>query len=129
MVLLALVAVLAGGLTTISGFGGGILLLLACTALLGAKPALAVTSIVLLAGNIHRVWLYRADVRAPVTVPLLVGLVPGSLLGGLTAAAIPERAVHGIMIAVVGASLLHAWRGWSWRPGPRALFGAALVVG
>lgn len=129
MLILAVVAVLAGALTTISGFGGGILLLLAVAALEGAKPALAATALALLVANVHRIWLYRRDIGAHVTVPLLVGLVPGSLAGALIAASIPEWLVHAVMLGVVGLSLARVWLGWEWRPGRRTLRASGLVVG
>jgi len=126
---LAVVAVFAGLLTTISGFGGGLLLLLAVTAMEGARAALAATAIALLFANAHRIWMYRAEIRAEVTVPLLVGLVPGSLVGALLAAVIPEWLVHGAMIAVVALSLARAWTGWEWKPRRRVLAASGLVVG
>jgi uncharacterized membrane protein YfcA len=129
MTILVAVAVLAGALTTISGFGGGILLLLAVTAFEGAKPALAATAVALLIANVHRIWLYRRDVGARVTVPLLVGLVPGALTGALIAASIPEAIVHVVMLAVVGLSLARAWLDWEWQPGGRALGASGFVVG
>lgn len=126
---LAVVAVFAGMLTTVSGFGGGLLLLLAVTMLEGARAALAATAVALLCANAHRIWMYRAEVRAELTVPLLIGLVPGSLLGALLAAAIPETVVHATMIAVVGVSVARAWAGWAWRPRRRTLAASGLVIG
>lgn len=126
---LALVAVFAGALTTVSGFGGGLVLLLAVTALEGPHAALAATAIALLCANAHRIWMYRIDIRAPVTVPLLAGLVPGSLIGALLAAAIPEALVHAAMLAVVTLSLVRAWYGWEWRPRRRILAASGLVIG
>ena len=129
MPILVAVAVFAGALTTISGFGGGILLLLAVTAFLGAKAALAATAMALLVANVHRIWLYRRDIGARVTVPLLLGIVPGSLAGALAAAWIPETVVHAVMLAVVALSLIRVWVGWDWRPGGRTLGASGFVVG
>ncbi len=129
MAVLVIVAILAGALTTISGFGGGLLLLLAVTALVGAKQALAATAIALLLANLHRIWMYRRDVGAAVTVPLLIGLIPGSLLGALIAAYIPETLVQLIMLGVVGLGVARAWFGWEWRPGRHMLSLSGLVVG
>lgn len=126
---LLVIAVLAGMLTTVSGFGGGLLLLLAVTALEGAREALAATALALLCANAHRIWMYRKDIRAEVTVPLLAGLVPGSLLGALLVAAIPEWLVHAAMIAVVALSVARAWTGWEWKPRRRVLALSGFVVG
>jgi uncharacterized membrane protein YfcA len=129
MPILVAVAVFAGALTTISGFGGGILLLLAVTAFVGAKAALAATAMALLVANVHRIWLYRREVGAHVTVPLLVGLVPGSLAGALVASWIPEAVVHAVMLAVVALSLARVWLGWEWKPGRHTLSASGFVVG
>jgi uncharacterized membrane protein YfcA len=129
MPILVAVAVLAGILTTISGFGGGLVLLLAVAAISGPKTALAATAIALLVANLHRIWLYRRDVGARVTVPLLLGVVPGSLAGAWFAASIPDTAVHVVMLGVVVLSVARSWRGWSWQPGPRMLTTSGIVIG
>lgn len=129
VVVLALVAVLAGMVTTVSGFGGGLVLLLAVTMLEGAHAALAATAIALLFANAHRIWMYRAEVRAEVTVPLLLGLVPGSLIGALLASAIPETVVHLTMVAIVLLSLARARTGWEWRPRRRVLAASGVLIG
>ena len=145
-----LVGVVAGMLTTISGFGGGILLLLAVTVLAGAKAALAATSLALLAANTHRIWLYRRHVfgaidgsetspdkvsamqamrPVAVIVPLVAGLIPGGLCGSLVAASIPEAVIHIAMLVIVSLSLLRAWLGWIWQPDRRSLVLSGVVVG
>lgn len=129
MPILVAVAVFAGALTTISGFGGGLVLLLAVAAICGPKVALAATTVALLVANLHRIWLYRRDVGTRVTVPLLIGLVPGSLAGAWFAAAIPERAVHLVMLGVVLLSVARAWFDWSWRPSKRLLVLSGAIVG
>jgi uncharacterized membrane protein YfcA len=129
MPILFAVAILAGLLTTISGFGGGLVLLLAVAAIAGPKAALAATAIALLVANVHRIWLYRRDVGADVTVPLLIGLIPGSLAGAWFAALIPDLAVHLVMLGVVLLSIARVWIGWTWKPGPRTLGTSGLVIG
>ena len=129
MTILVAVAVFAGALTTISGFGGGILLLLAVTAFVGAKAALAATAMALLVANLHRIHLYRGDIGPRVTVPLLLGIVPGSLGGALIASWIPDLVVHAVMLAVVALSLVRVWFGWEWRPRRRAIVASGFIVG
>lgn len=129
MTLLVLLAVFAGALTTISGFGGGILLVVAVTAVAGAKPALAATAIALLVANVHRIWLYRGSLERRVTAPLLAGLIPGALAGALAAAWIPALLVQLVMLGVVALSIARAWLGWTWRPGARTLTASGWVVG
>jgi len=129
LVVVLVASVLAGALTTVSGFGGGVLLVLVVTAYAGAKASLAATAIALLVANSHRIWLYRRDVGSRVTVPLLIGIVPGSFAGALIAASIPEWLVRVVMLAVVLGGVAKAWFGWEWRPGSRMIVTAGLVVG
>src|SRR5438045_2862535 len=60
-VLLAL-GIASGILTTLAGQGGGMALLLACSALFGPRFAIALTTPALLLGNLHRAALFRAAV-------------------------------------------------------------------
>ena len=129
IVALSLVAVVAGALTTITGFGGGLVLLLAATAIEGPLPALGATALALLAANAHRVWLYRANVNARITGVMGRGLAAGALLGAWFVSAIPPRAVHAIMVMVVGFGVVHACARWQWRPRPRTLSISAALVG
>jgi uncharacterized membrane protein YfcA len=129
LIAVVVASVIAGALTTVSGFGGGVLLVLVVTAFAGAKPALAATAISLLVANSHRIWLYRREVRAPVTVPLLLGIVPGAFTGALIAASIPEWSIHVAMLGVVGLGVARAWFGWEWRPGSRTITASGVLVG
>lgn len=129
LVVLVAASVFAGAVTTISGFGGGIVVLLAVAALAGPKVALAATAIGLLVANAHRIWLYRRDVRAGVTVPLLVGVVPGGFVGAVVAAHIPNLPIKIAMLGVIALGLARAWFGWAWRPGRKTLSMSGAVVG
>jgi hypothetical protein len=106
---------LAGALTTISGFGGRILLLLAVTAF--RAPAGARRHRGGAPGGVHRIWLW-GDVGARVTVPLLVGLVPGADRRA-DRASIPETVVH-VVMSVVSSSLARLVARWV-KPGGRTL--------
>jgi uncharacterized protein len=129
MLILAAAAVLGGALTTISGFGGGLLLVLVVAAVVGAKTALAATAVSLLVANLHRIWLYRRDLRRAVTVPLLLGIAPGAFLGALLAASIHEGLIHVVMLGVVGLGVARAQLGWRWRPGARTVSASGFAVG
>jgi hypothetical protein len=129
LLLLPGAAIFAGALTTISGFGGGLVLLLVLAAMVGAKTALAASAVSLLFANLHRIWLYRRDIGRPVTVPLLLGVGPGAFVGALVAASIPELLVQIAMVGVVGLSVARAWLGWEWRPSGTTVSASGFVVG
>ena len=85
LVALALLGAAAGLLTSIAGQGGGLLLLIACSMLDGPHAALAMTAPALLCGNAHRAWLHRRTIDWPIALRLIVGGLPGAIIGGLVA--------------------------------------------
>lgn len=93
----------AGAVTTVAGLGGGLLLLLGLSALVGPAAALAATSPALLAGNLHRCWAYRRSIDWRLAKCFALGALPGALVGGLLAAAVPTVVLASLM---AGATLL-----------------------
>jgi hypothetical protein len=109
----------AGTLTTFTGLGGGILLLLTLSVALGPQAALAITAPALLVGNLHRLWLYRDRVDRGVATAFVLGAFPGAFLGGLVAVALPRLVLQGFLIATTLLAVANA-AGWIvWRPSRR----------
>ncbi|MCA9541311.1 MAG: TSUP family transporter, partial [Myxococcales bacterium] len=123
------VGVFAGLLTTLTGLGGGMVLLLTLSVLWDPITALAVTAPALLVGNLHRLWMFRAHARLRVAGALIIGALPGSLLGGLLATRLPPWALFTVMAAMTGLVLLRAAGRFSWRPSEGALVPAGFGVG
>ena len=90
----------AGILTTTSGMGGGMVLLLALAALSDPLTALAITAPALLLGNLHRLAMYRREVDLPTARALVLGALPGALLGGLLATALPPWVLSVSMLSL-----------------------------
>lgn len=105
LVLFVCLGLLAGLLTTLAGMGGGLVLLLALAALTDPLQALALTAPALLLGNLHRLVLYRAEVDRPTARALVAGGLPGALLGGLLATALPDEVLAGVMLALAFVAL------------------------
>lgn len=120
---------LAGAVTTLSGLGGGLLLVTALTALWGPHLALPVSALALLVGNLHRLSLYRGHLRADLVRPLLVGLVPGSAVGAVLVSGIPAGVLRGAMVGLVAMSLARARAGATWRFPAAALAPVGGAVG
>jgi hypothetical protein len=126
---LALLGVAAGALTTLAGQGGGLFLLLACSALVGPHAALAITAPALLLGNGHRAVLFRAALDRGVALRMIGGAVPGSFLGGLVAGVTPPAALHVLLVVVTALAIAKAL-GWVRFGVPRrALAPAGLLLG
>jgi uncharacterized membrane protein YfcA len=124
-----ILGVAAGFLTTVSGLGGGLMLVIALSALWGPHVALPTTALALLVGNLHRLSLFRQHLRTEIAWPLLVGLVPGSTLGAFLVAGMPAAAIHVVMLSLVGFALARALLGWQWQLPRYALAPAGGAVG
>lgn len=127
--LLLVLGVLAGALSTLAGLGGGILLVLILSAWIDPRTALVTTAPALLLANAHRAWLFRADLDRRVAGAFVLGAFPGALLGSVLTVVLPTEAIAWILLTV---ALLAAARGlgWiKWTPPPSALGPAGFAAG
>lgn len=119
----------AGVLTSLAGQGGGLFLVLVMSSFAGPHAALGATAPALLVGNAHRAFLLRRSIAWPVARPVLLGAVPGSVLGGLLVGLLPGYVLRGLLVTVTVVTLARAAGLVSYRPGPRALTPAGFVIG
>lgn len=90
----------AGLLTTVGGVGGGVVLILVLSLLLGTSDALVVSAIALLGGNLHRVAMFRKSIDRRVAAAFVAGAGPGSLLGGFSLVLVSPTVVRAAMTAL-----------------------------
>lgn len=119
----------AGVLTTVAGQGGGLLLLLACSSILGPHRALAITTPALLLGNLHRALLLRTAIDRPVAVRMIAGVLPGALLGGLSAGVIPAWTLRVVLVGISSIAIAKAIGWLRFRVRRGALIPAGFLVG
>jgi uncharacterized membrane protein YfcA len=108
---LVVLGLAAGALTSLAGQGGGLLLLIACSAVYSPHAALVTTAPALLLGNLHRAWLYRGSVDRPIAWRMTLGGLPGALLGGLVAGIMPEGVFDVVLVAMSALAIAKAL-GW-----------------
>lgn len=97
---------MAGVVTTVAGMGGGMLLTLALAASWGDPiRAIAVATPALLVGNAQRMFLYRRSIAWRAAAPFVAAALPGSLLGGLLAVAVPPLWVQLGMATAAGIAV------------------------
>lgn len=121
--------VVAGMLTTLTGMGGGMFLLVVFSFLTDPLHALATTAPALLLGNAHRAFVYREHIVRRVAVPVCIGAFLGSLLGGSLAALLPVLVLHVLLVATTLLGVARALGYFEWQP-PRASLGpSGFVVG
>lgn len=128
-VLMLGLGVLAGALTTVTGMGGGVLLLLALSLLTGPAEALAISSPGLLVGNLHRLALGRREVDRRVAGAFALGAFPGSLAGGLLAVALPPMALQALLLLATAGALARSLGLWMFRASPATLVPAGFGIG
>jgi hypothetical protein len=119
----------AGVLTTISGLGGGQMLVLTLSAVWDPRRALVTTAPALLLGNLHRLWLYRAHIDRRIALAFVAGALPGSLAGGLLAVTLPIWLMHVFLIAATLLAVAKAFGAWSLKPPPYAITPVGIGIG
>lgn len=135
-ILIAL-GLIAGSLSTLAGLGGGLVLTLALAALWDPTRALATAAPALLVGNVHRIALFRKHLDGRFVAPFVLGGVPGAVVGGLMAVALPELLLRLVILGTAVAAVVHELRGRARRrdaiperrPGPLFIAGASSVAG
>ena len=127
--MLALLGLVAGVLTTLAGQGGGLFLLLAVSVLVGPHAALGITAPALLLGNLHRAVLFRKFIERGIATRLVAGAVPGAFVGGLLAEAMPAWVLQVMLVTLTLLSLARALRWLSFDVPRWGLGPAGLVVG
>jgi uncharacterized membrane protein YfcA len=126
---LLLLGVTGGVLTTVSGLGGGIVVVLIVSLFVDPRSSLAITAPALLAGNTHRLWLFRKSVDRKIALRFIAGAAPGAFIGSVLAITLPEVVLAWVLL---GVSLLAAARGigWlKWTPPASAIAPAGFAAG
>lgn len=129
LAVVGLLGVVAGFLTTVSGMGGGLMLVITLSVVWGPHVALPTTALALLVGNLHRLALFRGHLRIEIARPLLFGMVPGSVIGSLLIAGMPAGLIHAVMLGLAAFALARALLGWRWQIPRAALAPAGGAVG
>lgn len=131
---LAVIAVLtfigsvAAGL---SGMGGGILIAIAITPVIGVKALVPTLAVTMWINHLARVWVFRQDVRWSPVATVLATAVPTTIAGSMVYVSMPPRAIAIVMgvflISFVPVRRYFARR--AWRFGPAGLAGVGGVYG
>ena len=129
MLILVVLSLLAGAITTVAGMGGGLVLLLGLSFVLDPLVALMTTGPALLVGNLHRIALYREHVQRPLALRLVLGAAPGALIGGLVAVALPETLLRGAMVVLALLATAKVALGWRFTPPAGALVPGGAAIG
>ncbi|HJN75878.1 MAG TPA: sulfite exporter TauE/SafE family protein [Myxococcota bacterium] len=116
VVLLALLGVFAGALTTVAGMGGGFVMVVVLSLFMSPVEALAITAPALLLANAHRAWMYRAEIAWREIKPLILGAFPFAVLGSFIATALPDAVIRLSMAAMAAMAVARVVFELTWAP-------------
>jgi uncharacterized protein len=101
----------AGLLTTVTGQGGGLFLLLVLSMRMGPHAALALSSPALLFGNAHRAITWRTEIDRSMAARFVLGALPGAVIGGYFASGMPASVLRVVLVASTVLAIAKAL-GW-----------------
>ena len=114
--------IVAGLTTTVAGVGGGLVLTLALSPLVGPHAALAVAAVPLVLGNAHRMFLFRRYIDRRVVTRIGIGIVPGVAIGTWLINALSPAALQTLLLITVALAALRELSGkWVERVGGHRL--------
>lgn len=97
-------ALFASMLAGIGGFGGGFLVVIVLTPLLGAKAVIPMMAVFALFGNVSRLFFYYRDINWKIGSQFIAASLPGVAVGAEFFVWMPERP----LLAFLGVSLICA---------------------
>ncbi len=124
-------ALAAGTLSGISGFGAGLMMSAYLLPVLGARIAVPVLAVAMVPTNFGRIWAFRRGLSLRRALPVLAGVLPGSLFGATAFAALSgpmADLVVGVFL-VVTVPLRRALSGRAVMGHPAMLVAGGLVTG
>ncbi|WP_291296737.1 sulfite exporter TauE/SafE family protein [Elioraea sp.] len=124
-------ALAAGTLSGISGFGAGLMLSAYLLPVLGARIAVPVLAVAMVPTNFGRIWAFRQGLDLRRAVPVLAGVLPGSLVGATAFAALSGPMADLVVGAflIITVPLRRALQGRAVMGHPLMLVGGGAVTG
>ena len=131
---LAVIAVLtfAGSVAAgLSGMGGGILIAIAITPVIGVKALIPTIAVTMMINHVARVWVFRRGVQWPPAAAVLVTALPTTIAGSMVYVSMPPRAIAVVMgiFLIVFVPLRRYLARRAWRVGNVGLAGIGGVFG
>jgi uncharacterized membrane protein YfcA len=131
---LATIAVLtfAGSVAAgLSGMGGGILIAIAITPVIGVKALIPTIAVTMTINHVARVWVFRQGVRWPPATAVLATALPATVAGSMVYVSMPPRAIAIVMgvFLIAFVPLRRYLERRAWRVGYAGLAGIGSIYG
>ncbi len=101
-----LLGMTGGIVSTLIGFGAGMILAIALALAVSPLSALAVASLALLTGSLHRLFLFRHELQAADAYKWALGIAAGSIVGGMLVHHLPDWLLR---VTFVAAAVVALW--------------------
>ncbi|MFV8754581.1 TSUP family transporter [Nannocystaceae bacterium ST9] len=108
LMVLVLLGLAAGAVTTLSGLGGGLVVVVAA-AWFGPHAALALTAPALAISHLHRAWLLRSRLDRRIVVPFALAIAPVAFVGSLITARLDADALRWLLVVALAIAVLDAF--------------------
>lgn len=131
LLLISFAALVAAIISGLGGFGGGFIVVIILTPIIGAKAVIPLLSVYALCSNISRVYIYRHDIRWSLVFQITLASLPGVYLGSEFLARVSEV----LLLAFLGVILLsiiplrNYLKKAEFEPGTRSMLALGLVFG
>ncbi len=105
MLFLVLVGFVSALMHSTSGVGGGFILALMLAPIVGVKATIPVVAIAQTISHVGRVWAFRHTINREAFIAVAITAVPASMASAAIYSHLPERAIAGLLGAVLVASV------------------------
>ena len=120
---------IAGLLTTLSGYGGGVLLVICLATVVDPIISLTISSLALFVGNLHRAFLFRRSIRIQALRPFIFAAMAGATGGALLTVSIPILVVQMAIMVMIALALWRAFTNWVWHPSTSHMVSSGTAMG
>jgi uncharacterized membrane protein YfcA len=100
-VLIGFTAFISSLVSGFGGFGGGFIIVLVMTPLVGVKAVIPLVSVMAFFGNLGRIYFYRKTIEWKIAIHFILASSPGVALGTNFFAWLPEKPLLGLLGAIL----------------------------
>ncbi len=105
-----LLGIAGGTVSTLIGFGSGMILAVALALIVSPLTALAVSSVALMMASLHRALLFRAALRGSVAGRWAAAIMLGSSIGGAWATSLPDWSMRVALVVAAAIAIFQRYR-------------------
>ncbi|MDX1432728.1 MAG: sulfite exporter TauE/SafE family protein [Gammaproteobacteria bacterium] len=131
LVIIALLTFAGSVVAGLSGMGGGVLIAIAITPVIGVKALIPTMAVTMTINHVARVWAFRRDVHWPPALALLLTAMPTTIAGSMVYVSLAPETIAVVMgvFLIVFVPLRRYLARRRWQVGRGGLAGVGAVYG